>query len=97
MRWLSPPDSVPEARARVRYSRPDVDEEAQALADLLEDAAGDLVLLRVRLGGSVAEPGWRVAHRERRRLADVEAGDLHRQRLGLQAVPSQASQGVSRM
>ena len=45
MRWLSPPDSVPEARASVRYSRPTSTQEAQPLADFLEHAAGDLVLL----------------------------------------------------
>ena len=50
MRWLSPPDSVPEARAERQIVEADIDQEFQPLADLLEDAAGDLVLL----GGELA-------------------------------------------
>ncbi len=42
MRWLSPPDSVPDVRDSVRYVEADVIQEAQPLVDLLEDAGGDL-------------------------------------------------------
>ncbi len=45
MRWLSPPDSVPEARASVRYSSPTSTRNLQPLADFLEHAHGDFVLL----------------------------------------------------
>ena len=49
MRWLSPPDSVPELRDRRQIVEADIVEEAQPLADFLEDADGDLVLLGVEL------------------------------------------------
>ena len=45
MRWLSPPDSVPEARDQGQVVEPDIVEEAQPLVDLLQDAGGDLALL----------------------------------------------------
>ena len=63
----------------------DVDQEAEPLADLLEDRAGDLVPLRGERGGRRLDPGQRLADRQAHHLADVVAGDLHRQRLGLQA------------
>ena len=63
----------------------DIVEEAQPLVDLLEDAGGDLALLGRQLGRQLAEPLHGLADAELGRLADVEAGDLHRQRLGLQA------------
>ena len=66
----------------------------QALADLLEDPAGDLVLLGGRAGSAApSNHAVRVAHRQRRDLADVPAGDLHRQRLGLQAVAAAGRAG----
>ena len=46
MRWLSPPDSVPEARDEREIIEADIDQEAQPLADLLEHARADFVLLR---------------------------------------------------
>ena len=46
MRWLSPPESVPEARAEGEIIEPDIVEEGEPLADLFQDAHGDLVLLR---------------------------------------------------
>ena len=45
MRWLSPPDSVPEARGERQIFEADIDQECEPLADFLEDAHGDLVLL----------------------------------------------------
>ena len=45
MRWLSPPDSVPEARDEREIIEADIDQEFQPLADFLEHAHGDLVLL----------------------------------------------------
>ncbi len=45
MRWLSPPDSVPDGARQRQIVEADVVEEAQPLADLLQDARGDLVLL----------------------------------------------------
>ena len=43
---------------------PDIDEEVQPLADLLEDADGDLVLLLRQRLGQVGEPGERAADGE---------------------------------
>ena len=64
---------------------PDVDEEGEAVADLLQDPRRDLVLLRRQARRQLAEPALGGLDRERRRLADVEAGDLDRERLGLEA------------
>ena len=50
MRWLSPPDRVPEAARQGQVFEPDILQEAQPLVDLLEDALGDLALL----GGQVS-------------------------------------------
>ena len=62
----------------------DVDQEAEPLADLLEDRPGDLVPLRRQRRGHGLDPGQRLADRHPHHLADVQAADLHRQRLGLQ-------------
>ena len=56
MRWLSPPESEPELRDERQVVEADVVQEIEALADLLQDAAGDLVLLRVERGGELGEP-----------------------------------------
>ena len=45
MRWLSPPDSVPERARQREIVEADVDQELQPLADFLQHAHGDLVLL----------------------------------------------------
>ena len=80
------------ARQRARVARqrqvvePDVVEEAEPLADLLEDALADLVLRRRQLRRQLLEPLRRGADRFLADLADVEAVDLDRQRLGLQPV-----------
>src|SRR5690606_16596468 len=63
----------------------DVVEEPQALADFLEDARGDLVLLVGELRRQRLEPGTGLADRQFGDLADVFAGDLYGERLGLQA------------
>src|SRR6185503_8816672 len=64
---------------------PDIVEEAEPLVDLLEDGAGDLVMGRGQLLGEAGEPGERVADRAGGGLADMLAGDLHRERLGAEA------------
>ena len=64
---------------------PDIDQELQPLADFLEHAAGDLVLLGGELGGQRREPFAGALHAHLGGLADMAAGDLHRQRLGLEA------------
>ena len=84
MRWLSPPESVPELRGERQVVEPDVVQEIQALADLLQDARRDLVLLPVQRRRELGEPLSGGADREGRDLADVQPGELHRQRLGLQ-------------
>ena len=56
MRWLSPPDRVPELRAEVQVVQPDVDQEAQAVVDLLQDPPADLHLLVGELVLQALEP-----------------------------------------
>ena len=97
MRWLSPPDSVPELRGHGEVVEADVVQEAQPLADLLEDAHGDLVLLGREMAGQVGEPLVGLADRHLADLADVLAGDLHGERLRLQAVAVAGGQGVADM
>ncbi len=63
----------------------DIVQEAQALADLLQNARGDLVLLARELARQRPEPVVRRPDRKPRRLADMLAVDLHRERLRLQA------------
>ena len=63
----------------------DIVEEAEPLVDLLQDRAGDLVLGRGELLVQGLEPGERVADGAGGGLADMLAGDLHRQRLGAEA------------
>ena len=46
MRWLSPPDKRAGGAGERQVVEADIDQELQALADLLQDALGDLVLLR---------------------------------------------------
>ena len=45
MRWLSPPESVPEDRDSVRYLQADVIQEFQPVANFLQDARRDFGLL----------------------------------------------------
>ena len=59
MRWLSPPDSEPRARGQREIIEADIVEEGEPLADLFEDARGDLVLLRGELGGQFARTSAR--------------------------------------
>ena len=88
------------ARQRARAARqrqvvePDVDEEFQAVADLLEDARRDLRLLRRECRRQVREPGVGRADRQRRDLADVLAADLDAERLRLQAIAAAGGAGV---
>ena len=84
MRWLSPPDSVPDGAVEVEIVEPDIVEEAEPLVDLLEDRPRDLVLLSGQLRVERREPCQRVGDRAAGCLADMLAGDLHRQRLGPQ-------------
>ena len=74
----------------------DIVEEAEALADFLEDALADLVLLRA----SGARAGRRTTRAAARidisdDLADVQAVDLDRQRLGLQPVAVAGEAGLA--
>ncbi len=87
MRWLSPPDSVPEARDKRQIIEADVDEKGQPLADFLQDARGDFVALVVELLRQRRRTIRRAcAHRKFGDFADMLAGDLDRQRFRLQAV-----------
>ena len=55
---------------------PDIDQEFQPGADLLEDAHGDLVLLGVELFRQLAEPRRRGLDRHVGDFADMPAADL---------------------
>src|SRR3546814_17529899 len=79
------------AAAERQVVEPDVDQEAQALVDLLQDARRDLLLLWPELAVKGGEPGSGVGDRELRDLADVQAVELHRQGLRLQAEIGRAS------
>src|SRR5262249_44087799 len=65
---------------------PDILQEAEALVDLLQDALGDLLLARGQLVAYPGAPDAALGDRERGDLADVLAGDLDRERLGLEPV-----------
>ena len=86
MRWLSPPDSVPEARDEREIVEADVDQEFQPLADLLEDAAGDLVLLGVELLRQLGEPVAGALTDSSETSPMCLPRDLDAQRLGLEAI-----------
>ncbi len=80
------------ARQRARRARQrqifqtDIVQERQAGADFLEHARRDLLLLGVELRIELGEPLIGRAHRKLADLADMQAGDLHAQRLGFQPV-----------
>jgi hypothetical protein len=63
----------------------DIMEKAEALVDLLEDGLGDLVLGGGELFVQAREPFEGVGDASAAGEADVLAGDLHGQRLGLEA------------
>ncbi len=63
----------------------DVEQEGEALADLFQDAAGDLVLLRVERVGHGLEPFAGLLDRQLRDLADMPGPDLDAECLGLEA------------
>src|SRR3546814_20726047 len=65
-----------------------MDEEAEPLVDLLQDARADLELLRRQALGEAGEPDLRIRHRQFADLADMAAVALPRQRLGLEPVPA---------
>ncbi len=96
MRWLSPPDSVPEARDEREVFEPDVDQELQPVADFLQHAHRDLVLL----GRQLLAAARRTIRR--RALTDMSATSpmcwpaiLTHSASGLRRKPLQASQGMS--
>ena len=65
---------------------PDILQEAEPLVDLLQDALGDLALARGQLVARSRKTIRRPRRSTGRDLADVLAGDLDRERLGLEAV-----------
>ena len=78
------------ARQRARCARqreifqPDVDQEFEPVADFLEHPHRDLVLLGTEPAGQFGEPFAGALDRHLGDLADVQAADLHAQRLGLE-------------
>ena len=87
------------ARQRARIARqrqivqPHIVEEAQPLADFLEDALADLLLVVVELRRQLLEPFRGGADRFLGHLADMQAVDLDRQRLRLQPVAAAGHAG----
>src|SRR5690606_16046512 len=75
----------------------DIDQEAEALVDLLQDARGDFLSLRIQLGVEPGEPLRGGADRKIRRFADMLAVYLHRQRLGLEAKAAAGLAGRARL
>ena len=64
----------------------DVEQERQPLADFLQHARGDLVLLRVERFRHGLEPFAGAAHRQFRDFADMLAADLDAQRFRLEPI-----------
>ena len=71
----------------------DVEQEGQPLADFLQHAGGDLVLLRVQRRRHALEPFAGAPDREFGNLADMLAADLDAQRLRLEPVAVAALAG----
>ena len=69
----------------VEIVEPDVVEEAEALVDLLQDRAGDFLVLGGQFGFERAEPGVGFLDAAADGDGDVLAGDLHRAGFGLEA------------
>ena len=86
MRWLSPPDSVPERASQRQIVEPDIDQERQAFSDFLQDAFGDLVALGIELCRQSLEPVMRSAHGKFGDFADMLHVDLHREGFRFQPV-----------
>src|SRR3546814_16852074 len=72
----------------VEIIEPDIVAEAEPFEDFLEDALGDLVLLRGEIGGERLQDGERTDHREAGDAGDVapSANDSRRTRIGAGAV-----------
>ena len=64
--------------------KPDVDQKLQPLADFLEHAHADLVLLGAEVLRQVGEPLAGAAHRQFRHFRDIFTADLDAERLGLE-------------
>ena len=93
MRCDSPPESVAGGAVERQVAEPDVVEEPQPLADLLQDLAGDEPLALAR-GQRVQRLRARRAPRARVQRVDVPVADPHRQALGLEARPAAGRAGL---
>ena len=80
-------------RAQGQIFEPDVIEESQPLIDFLEDALGDLALLRRQRAVQLGEPVDRLGDREIGDLADIEPAILTASASGFRRWPWQASHG----
>ena len=87
-------------RQRARIARQckiieaDIDQEAEALADFLQDASGDLGLLLREACRDFFEPAVRATDRHMGDFSDVETADLDRQRLRLQPLAAACLAGM---
>ena len=99
MRWLSPPDSVPEARASVRYSRPDIDAgRSGGRGSPSGCGRRSRSASSVELRRQVAEPAdARRAPRAPSTSPMSEPAIFTASASGFRRLPPQASQGVSLM
>ena len=95
MRWLSPPDSVPEARASVRYSRPTSTRNSSRSRISLSTRPAISFCLAVSCSGSSA-------NHSPARLTDISATSpmcrpaiLTHSASGLRRKPLQAAHGMS--
>ena len=84
---------MPEAQGEREIVQADVEQERQPLADLLQHARGDLVLLRVQRLRHGLEPFAGALNRHFRDFTDVLAADLDAQQLGLEAMAVAAPAG----
>ena len=94
IRWASPPDRVPLARDRVRYSRPTLPEKAQPLFDFFQNPLGDHGF---PVGeGQSFQKFQGLCHGKVGEIGDVDAAHRHRQSLGFEpfAVAGLAGDGA---
>ena len=83
-----PAGESPGAARQAQIFEPDIDQEAEPLVDLAQNPRADLALSGGQPVADPGEPDGGVADRAFRHLADMRAGDLDRQRLGLQPEPA---------
>jgi hypothetical protein len=97
MRWLSPPDKVPEARAKVRYSSPtSLRKESRSRISLRMRAAISFCFGVSFAGSSAAQAAaWRIESAVTAAISAMSI--LTASASGFSRLPPQVAQGVSDM